>query len=332
VRVSVIFLILLLGVGSAPHARPLEQRHAAIDRALAFLHATASDGANVANYGDDLLWCFYTIAHTSRDRRLSASAARMGRELAHRWRKSHRHVSADATPAEIYDLVEGSYAADLLGVPDPRLKTALRTAARRFSAQDYLGFDAPRASPRADDPDRYDTWSGALIETFFGDAYGVQLGASYRDVLKWRPRLLPYDGHDEKTELDAFYAATHVIYTLNRYNERSLASSLLPREFAFIRRKLADAMADDNPEMVGEALDCLKAAGFENDPQVSKGRDYLMASQLADGAWVEDENDGHKAYHSAWTGIDGLRDYRYRGTVRKLPGWLETSIEHSKVE
>jgi hypothetical protein len=67
-------------------------------------------------------------------------------------------------------------------------------------------------------------------------------------------------------------------------------------------------------------LDSLKAAGFENDPQVKKGIDYLITSQLADGAWVEEDGDTYSAYHSAWTGIDGLRDYRFHGMVKKLPG------------
>ncbi len=175
-------------------------------------------------------------------------------------------------------------------------------------------------TPLIYDPGRYDTWSGALITTYFGDAYGVRLGAPYRDVIKWLPSLRPFDGHDEDTEFDAFYAVTHVIYTLNRYHEHRIAPALLQEELRFLRRKLDEAITDEDPEMVGEALDCLKAAGFENDPQVKKGIDYLISSQLADGAWVEEEGDEYTAYHSAWTGIDGLRDYRFHGMVKKIPG------------
>lgn len=318
-----VFLVLVFGAGNALHAGSLEDRHAAIEHALTFLHTTASDDANVAKYGADLLWCFYTISHTSRDRKLSKSAADMGRELARRWRKSHQHVPPDVTAHEIYLMVSGAYSADLLGVPDPRLKAELRKAARRFNTRDYLGFDAPREPPSPDDPNRYDTWTGALITTYFGDAYGVRLGARYRDVVKWLPRFRPFDGHDEDMEFDAFYAVTHVVYTLNRYHEHRIAPSLLPEELRFIRLKLDKAIADEDPEMVGEALDCLKAAGFENDPLVSKGMEYLVSSQLADGAWAEEEDDVYTAYHSAWTGIDGLRDYHFHGTVKKLPGNLD---------
>jgi hypothetical protein len=322
-RALLILLTLVLGAENTLHAGALEDRRAAIEHALSFLHATAVDDANATKYGSDLLWCFYTISHTSRDRGLRESAAGMGRELAVRWHKSHQHVPANATAQDIYLLVSGAYSADRLGVSDRRLKAELRKAALKFSAKDYLGFDATREPPSPDDPGRYDTWSGALITTYFGDAYGVRLGASYRDVVQWLPRFRPFDGHDGDVAFDAFYAATHVIYTLNRYHEHRIASSLLPQEIRFIRQKLDTAIADDDPEMVGEALDCLKAAGFENDPQVSKGMEYLISNQLTDGSWVDYEDDVYSAYHSAWTGIDGLRDYRFHGTVKKLPGSRE---------
>jgi hypothetical protein len=106
------------------------------------------------------------------------------------WRKSHPHVPPDATAAEIYTLVSGAYAADRLGFPDRRFKAELRRAAPRFITRDYLGFDAAREPPPANAPDRYDMWSDALITTYFGDAYGIRLGASYRDVVQWLPHLI----------------------------------------------------------------------------------------------------------------------------------------------
>jgi hypothetical protein len=313
------FLLVWLIAVNVLHAAPRDDRHAAIDRALNFLYRTASNDAYFSSYGDDLLWCFYTISHTASDHELSASAARMGRELALRWRKSHRHVPADASPDRIFLLVSGAYAADRLGFPDRRYKAELRQAARKFSTRDFLGFDAPREPPRPDDPERYDLWDGALIRTFFGDSYGIRLGAHYRDVLQWLPRLRPYDGHDDDTEFDIFYAITHTIYTLNRYNERRIAGSLLPAELAFLRGKLKQAIAEEDPEMVGEALDCLKSAGFEDDPQVRDGVKFLISTQRSDGSWAGDQDDMYTAYHSAWTGIDGLRDYHFHGQVKTLP-------------
>src|SRR5262249_8605981 len=197
-----------LGTGS-PRASPLEDRRAAINRALKFVYATASDETHFDKYGSDLLWCFYSISHTSSDRSLRASAARMGRDLARRWRTTHQHVPTDATPEDIYKLVSGAYAADRLGLPDPRLRDELVRAVPRFTASDYLGFDAQHGPPPLDDPRRYDIFTDALIRSYFGDAYGIPLGASYRDVVRWLPRLRPYTGYDENTEFDIFYALTH---------------------------------------------------------------------------------------------------------------------------
>lgn len=316
------FLLVWLIAGFATAnalAAPQDPRHVAINRALDFLYRTASDDKVFSRHGFDLLWAFYTISHTASDHSLSRTAALDGRELARRWRKSHQHVPPKAGPEDIYQLVMGACAADHLGVPDPRFKAELRQAARKFSARDYLGFDAAREPPRLDNPQRYDIWSGALIKSYVGDAYGITLGAHYRDVVKWLPRLRPYDAHDADMEFDIFYAITHLIYTLNHYNERRIAGVLLPNEIAFLRRKLKDAIADEDPEMVAEALDCLKAAGFERDPEVAEGVSFLISTQQSDGAWAEEDDGGYTAYHSAWTGIDGLRDYHYQGKVRKLP-------------
>lgn len=266
------------------------------------------------------MWCFYSISHTARDPKLRETSTQMGRELAKRWRKSHQHVPANATAHEIYLLLSGAYAADRLGFPDRRFKEELRKAAQRFSVQDYIGFDPSSGPPPPDDHERYDKWSGALITTYFGDAYGVRLGARYRDVLRFLPFFRPYQGDDEDLEFDSFYATTHVIYTLNGYHERRVPPLLLPEEFAFLRKELDDSIEDEDPEKVGEALDCLKAGGFENDPEVRKGMDYLISSQRPDGAWAGDEDDVYTEYHSAWTGIDGLRDYHFHGKVKKLPG------------
>jgi hypothetical protein len=318
VRRLVISTLILCFATSALSAGPIEGRQAAIERALAFIQTVASNDTNFARYGSDMLWCLYSISHTSRDPQLASESARMGRELAGRWRNSHRHVPAEATAIEIYKMVIGAYAADRLGLPDAQFKRELHRAVLRFTAKDYLGFD-PQKPPGLDDPQRYGIFTDALIRSYFGDTYGIPLGAHYREVVRWLPLLRPYEGHDEDTEFDAFYTVTHVIYTLDRYHENGITMSLLPEEFRFLKRKLNDAIDDEDPEMVGEAIDCLKAAGLENDPQVEKGMNYLIATQRPDGAWAGDNDDVYTAYHSAWTGIDGLRDYHYRRQVKSLP-------------
>jgi hypothetical protein len=318
-RILLLCVIVAAGTANASQPDKLDGRRAAIDRAMNFVYATAADDENLSKFGNDILWCFYSISHTSRDPHLRTEAARMGRNVAQRWRALHRHVPPDATALDIYAMVQGTYAADRLGLPHPQLKRELSKAAARFTSKDYLGFDAEHEAPRSDDPQRYDVFTDALIRSYFGDVAGIPLGAHYRDVLQWLPRFHPYEGDDDDLQFDSFYTTTHVIYTLNRYHERRISPSLLPKEFEFLRHSLDEAIEDEDPEMVGEALDCLKAAGFENDTLVKKGMEYLISAQRADGAWTGDADDLYTEYHSAWTAIDGLRDYRYHGTVRKLP-------------
>jgi hypothetical protein len=319
VRFLLLFCLTLPSAADVLWATPRDARHQAIDRALNFLYQTAADDVSFARHGSDLLWCFFSVAHTDADPRLRESAARKGRLLAARWRKVHQHVPAHASANDLYLLVSGSYAADRLGFPDSRFKAELRRAVLRFTVSDYLQFDPLRGPPAPDDPERYDIFCDALIRSYFGDAYGIPLGAHYRDVLRWLPSLRPYEGHNEDMEFEAFYAVTHVIYTLNRYNERGIDASLLPEEFRFLRRKLKQAIEQGDPEMVGEALDCLKAAGFADDPDVRAGEQYLVSAQLPDGSWVDDPDDDYTVLHAAWTGLDGLRDYRFHGEVKKIP-------------
>ena len=317
-RFLLLCAIAVLSASQALWSAPRDARYQAVTRALNFLYQTADDEDSFARDGSDLLWCLFSISHTDRDRKLRQTAARMGRELAARWRRSHPHVPRDADALDIYHLLSGAYAAERLGFPDPGFKAELKRAVRRFTASDYLRFDPMRGPPPLDDPGRYDIYCDALIRSYFGDAYGIPLGAHYRDVLRWLPQLRPYEGHDGDMEFDAFYAVTHVIYTLNRYNERSISTSLLPEEFRFLRRKLKQAIQVGDPEMVGEALDCLKSAGFAQDPDVLAGEKYLVETQLANGSWVDDPDDRYNDFHAAWAGLDGLRGYRFRGRVKKI--------------
>jgi hypothetical protein len=314
-------LTLSLAIAATLHAQTGD-RAAAIDRALDFIHRTASKPAAFAEHGDDFMLCFYTISRTAQDPKLRASAAQMAHEAALKWRAANPHVPADADADAVADLVAAAYIADALGVPDPAYKAELRRAARRFDANDYLGFDAAHEPPPPDNPKRYAIWHDALVTAYFGDAYGIRLGARYADVVQWLPQMHPYITGDSSTEFDMFYAVTHLVYTLNGYNARRIDAALLPDEVAFVKRILVKSMSAESydPEMVGEALDSLKSFGLENDPLVRQGTEFLLAHQLPDGAWVNRKDVSlYTAYHSAWTGIDGLRDYRFRGKVRKLP-------------
>jgi len=182
-RLHVLLLILLVSAFANAQASQAVDRDAAIRRALDFIyHTAASDDATLAQHGHDLLWCLYSIAHTSRDPGLRKTAWRMGRDLAEKWHRAHRHVPAGADAGLVGNLVMGAYSEEKLGIIDPVFKAELRSVTKKFNAKDYFGFDALHEPPQGADPSRYDKWSGALITSYFGDAYGIRLGARHQDV------------------------------------------------------------------------------------------------------------------------------------------------------
>jgi hypothetical protein len=177
----------------------------------------------------------------------------------------------------------------------------------------------------------YAVWVDAMTRTYIGERYGVRLGASYRDVIRWAPTMRPYPAY-ARTSMNAYwavYAVTHIVYTLNDYSLYRLSPRWLPDEFIFLKRNLERAIDEEDPETMGEFLDTLKAFGLaDNHALIRKGISYLLSSQNADGSWGDvDAKDIYKRYHPTWTAIDGLRDYAWRGerlSFRRLQSMIES--------
>lgn len=350
----------LLAARTGPGSRPLwpgasysfDDRGAAIDHGLAFIYRIASDPVAFAEWGHDLLWCFYTIAATSRDWKLRESARRMGHERALVWRRIHSDVPANADADEFYDLVAGNDAAERLGVRDPAFRRQLLEAAARYSVMDFLLFDPQREPPPADIPkpcsrcklwnrrgikicqrcgaplemrNRYDLWTDALITTYTGEISGIRLGARYRDVIRWLPAMRPYPpraGLDTEAFYSVVYSITHVIYTLNDYNRYRIPPNWLPEEFSYLKTNLEQAVRMEDPETLGEFLDTLRDFGMnENAALIRTGVQYLLSKQNADGSWGDArDTDVYDRYHATWTAIDGLRQYHWHGRRLHLRG------------
>jgi len=324
------------------------QRRRAIYRGLEFIYKTACDAEHFEIYGHDYLGCFHCIAATSKDVRLSAMARRMGNERARHWRREHARLTPDSDPDDIANLVFGSYAADQLGVPDKAFKENIRAAAQRFGPQHYLGFDPAYEPPAADVPDEckcgahnkrgrktchrckrrlyvlspYALWVDALTRSYMGERYGVKLGASLHDVVKWLPAMRPYPTYEDGDEIDfywALYAVTHVVYTLNDYSLCRLSPRYLHDEYAFLKLNLRNFIDMGDPESIGELLDTLKSFGLsEAHPLINEGEQFLLAQQNSDGSWGDPSaKDIYERYHPTWTAIDGLREYAWRGGLRR---------------
>ncbi|HBB88146.1 MAG TPA: hypothetical protein DC047_11065 [Blastocatellia bacterium] len=321
----------------------VDRRRLAIRRGLRSIYRAACEPEIFAEYGSDLLWCFYFISSTSLDSGLRRLSRRMGKERARRWRLDYRSLPSAADADTIIDYLHGSAAADKFGIADPALNQQIRKALAKLPLVNILYFDPKTEPPPTDATEqcscglqnergrtrcrkcrkqlvrmgRYEVGFYALTRTYSCDGFEAQVGARLADVIKWLPFMRPYRGNEngENPEFyDTVYFVTHVVYTLNEYNTYRLPSRLLPAEFQFLKENLKEAIAMNDPEMVGEFLDSLKAFGLGNThPLIAGGMDYLLSQQNSDGSWGErDTNDPYLRYHPTWTAIDGLRDYAWR--------------------
>jgi hypothetical protein len=356
---SVVLLCASLTANLAAQARPLwpgshytdQDRELALERGLQFLGGIADNPKYFARWGHDLIWCFYTISASARSEKVRAMALKMGQEHARQWRHDHPEPPTK-DPDELFNFVSGEKSADaLLGDSDPALQQRVREAASHFSAVDFLGFDPKIEPPPSDIPEscegctrrdarhtpcpkctskdfrsKYAVWLDALIVTYSGKLYGVPLGATYEDVMRWISVMRPYPSAsriDEDHFDDIIYAITHVVYTLDDYEYYSLSPQSLPQEHDYLKRNFRRAMHKyGDGEILGEFLDTLRAFGHdESEPDMRAAIEYLLAHQNPDGSWGDaDEEDVYTRYHATWTAIDGLREYAFHGERKEFPG------------
>jgi hypothetical protein len=336
-----------------PGSRYTERdRDQAVERGLAFMAKIASNPKHFSQFGPDLLFCFYSISNTSKNAHLREMARQIGRERAGQWQHDHAELLFDDAD-DLASFAYGLYSSELLlGRHDEALQHRIEAAAAKFSVIDFLKFDPRIEPPPADIPDLcpkcghqnprgaticercrtpltfrspYSIWLDALIRTHTGDSYGVKLGASHADVVRWITAMRPYPSneqlHDDEDKLfDVTYAITHVVYTLDDYGKYRLSPDWLRPEFDYLRTNLIEAEKQENGEMLGEFMDTLRAFGrSESDPEIRAGVEYLLLHQNPDGSWGDrEEEDIYTRYHATWTAVDGLREYAYQGERRPL--------------
>lgn len=324
-------------------------RDRAIERGLSFMyHAIAMNPADFHDWGSDLLFAFYKISETSQSPSLRRMASDLGRERAREWRRIHPALPKNPDTYDVIDVASGNDAAERLGVPDPQLRAQLRDAAPKLSVFDYYLFDPAKEPPPSDIPEecskcrlqnargetickrcgtklkmrnRYALYQDALIGTYTGDHTGITFGVPYALVLQWLPVMRPYPQHHAGNGDDYYggvYSATHIVYTYNDYSRFKVSRTCFAEEFDHLRANLKQAIADQDPETMGEYLDSLRSFGLSlQDPLVRTGFDYLLSAQNSDGSWGDVKDpDPYGRYHPTWTAIDGLRDYRW---TRVLP-------------
>lgn len=322
------------------------QRSRAIERGMTFIHATASDPQNFAAFGDDTLWAFFATYRVAADPALKAMAREMGRERALHWRRANPRLPAGALATDLTNLVFACMAADGFDLPDTAMAEAIRAAARTFGVRDFLRFDPareplPKSAPAVCRACRnagslacmecqgrtvsgHDLMSDALIASYAAAKYGVPIGASFLDVARLIPSLRPYPAFREARStafIDVAYLITHIVYVLNDYLRFRLRPEWLPAEFEFLKAHLPLVIEADDPETMGEFVDCLRIFGLTfEDAHVQKGVDFIMATQNGDGSWGDAQSgDAYHLYHATLTAVNGLMDFDWAGEGVSFP-------------
>ena len=328
----------------------------AVERGLRFIYKTSQNKKAFSDFGQDYLWCFYTISASTADPKLKKLAWTMGQNCARRWRRKNPRLPERFTAGSISYWVFADYSATLLGIPGiGNIKESLKNAAVRFRPEDFLGFnptagpipkDLPKLCPkdksrnargatvcskcatelRFEDP--YDLLCDAIITTYSGERYGVILGARLADVTQHIPSLRPYRGPHSKQD-DGFssitYAVTHIVYALNDYGIYRLRPEWLPSEYSFLRDHILENIETGDVETLGEFMDTLKSFGLtDKDQLIRNSEQFLLRHQNPDGSWGDPkESDIYIRYHSTWTVVGGLMDFALKTEGVSIPDALE---------
>ena len=324
-----------------------EERRLAVTRGIDFLYSTACDIEHFEVYGFDFLSSFHDIYLTQADT-LRLRAQSICAELARRWRVAHPTLPGELDADTLTQFLIAANVAENLGLPDSAMKAAICRAASDFQPQDFYWFD-PRVEPPPEDvPEdcecgagnprgsfscadcrgpltmmsRYEVWLVALIRTYFGERFGVTLGARYAEALQWLPSMRPYKRSESESYADfiwSIYAVTHVVYTLNDYGVHRLLPAWLPDEYEFLWTQLPAVIRADDYETSGEMLDALKAFGLtRKDDRIRAAEEFIISRQNADGSWGDpDEADIYERYHPTITAIDGLREHAWHPAAER---------------
>jgi hypothetical protein len=301
---------------------------------MALLCEVADDEAVLSYLGTGLLYSLRSLARTSADAMLRRQARTLGRRAFALWEQQTLAAADPHNPDWLAEAVRGYGAGTGLGLRRDVMQRYLKRALRPWGSEAMLGFDVERGPLQPGTAAAYRSWCVGLTSAWCGECFDVVLGARYRQVLRWLPRMRDYRlawsaGAGAGAFHDVAYAVTHVVYTLNEYGHCLLDARWLPDEHLFLRAALPDAMAMDDPDLSGELLDTLRAFGTpDDDPLVRRAYAYLLERQNPDASWGDwghaggDGTSFYLGFHATWAVIDGLREYRWHGPTVAVRGVL----------
>jgi hypothetical protein len=318
-------------------------RARAVSRGLDFLHRFASDPANLAAIGDELLWCFQLLSTTLTDPEARAVAEHRARALAEAWVERASVPEHRPGVLTLWDLATTLTVAEALGVRHDPLRRALEAWIPTHTVDAWIGFDPRREPPptaalRLEGEEAcvargetagaggcrplttsitdLDVFYDALITAYFGELFGTPFGARHAEVMQWLPQYYPYPAPSQigsEAYSNLTYLVTHVVYTANDYGRRSLRPIDFPDEHALILESLDVWVAAGDVELYAELVDNLGSFGhrLDTDPRLAGAVAAILKLQNEDGSFGDPAAEAYTRYHTTYNAIDALRVDRY---------------------
>jgi hypothetical protein len=127
---------------------------------------------------------------------------------------------------------------------------------------------------------------------------------------------LPMDHLGKDLFKQQCYCVTHLILALSNYGRYRLPSRLFRAEWKFLHTELRTVLRMEDPELVGEFVDCLSIlCAPEQSLDLIRGRSFLLDLEArfgTRGRWTDTDADFYRHYHSSWCAAVGLMDHAFQ--------------------
>ncbi len=255
----------------------------------------------------DLLQAFFIYSRSARRptvRRLARSLFdRTVKRYVRLWREHSRISNLD----EFYDAVSALYYLRRVGsVPDGMQQKMAVTMARWSERELLRSKEGPWHETAARLLD-------TLVDFYFLDAVGLRPPVDYKKVvrtaLRW-PFRLALQSNPRAFETET-YLATHLVYVLSDFETKPVAGSRVAPLRRYLEGAASFYVQMGDMETLGEIVDCLKILGSSyRSPVIRRSVGALLRAQRPDGSWHDDSGDSYTRYHTTWTALSGLMEYR----------------------
>uniref|UniRef100_A0A7S0EBI6 F5/8 type C domain-containing protein n=1 Tax=Hanusia phi TaxID=3032 RepID=A0A7S0EBI6_9CRYP len=155
-------------------------------------------------------------------------------------------------------------------------------------------------------------------------------------VLSIYPQIYPYLPKGQLgTDLfkQQCYLITHLLFTLSRYGQLSLPQNMFRAEYMFLHENVSTAVELNDPELVGEFIDCLAILGAsDRDVEMIRGRRFLLELEQTlggRGRWTDTDAHFYRHYHTSWCAVTGLMQHTFKGEGPEFKQEWNAVAKHS---